>query len=413
MINDIKSKNQLSELSSSDFTPTKGEPDIRGWIVKNSQNQRLGDVAELIIDEQAGKVRYMVLDANNNDVQLQPQQVLIPIGLAELANTNDVVSLPELSVDQLRALPPYEKGNLSRETELAIQQALTQSNSLGPANNWAATDFYNHSQYQYTNIYNGRKAQTVIGIFNQVPTAQAAVKQLEAANINSDKIELVTRYAAPHSNLVKVDNAPDAYDRFFFSLFSSSADATANMAAARNSNAIVAVYTSTPAETRTASAILQEHNIEANDQSPARATTEVGTGNIQAPAPAISMAKISVPASENANLQLGTIQKNNSEARNHIVDRPVGEPIRRREQRNEHVLGNPTMGEANFTNFRPGIIELIERTEVPVIRKEARVVEEVAIRKILEQHEGTIQDSVRHTEINVQRLNRNDAGLNQ
>jgi len=413
MINDIKSNNQLSELGSSDFTPAKGEPDIRGWIVKNSQNQRLGEVAELIIDEQAGKVRYLVLDAKNNDMQLQPQQVLLPIGLAELATTDDVVILPGLSKDQLRALPSYEKGNLSRETELAVQQALSQSNSLEPENNGAATDFYNHSQYQYANIYKGRKAQTVIGLFNQVPAAQAAVKQLEAANINSDNIELVTRYAALRSNLVKVDNAPDAYDRFFFSLFSSPADATANMAAARNSNAIVAVYTSSPEETRIASAILQEHNIEADDQSPAPATTEVDTGNIQASVPALATAKNIVPASENANLQPGTVPNNNLGARNHIVDRPVGEPIRRREHRNEHVLGNPTMGEANFTNFRPGIIELVERTEVPVIRKEARVVEEVAIRKILEQHEGTIQDSVRHTEIDVQRLNRNDAGLNQ
>jgi len=90
-----------------------------------------------------------------------------------------------------------------------------------------------------------------------------------------------------------------------------------------------------------------------------------------------------------------------------------GEPIRQRELKGEHTLGNPTHGAANFANFRPGIIELIEHTEVPVIRKEARVVEEVSIRKIVEAHESIIQDSVRHTEMDIQRRNQDDAGFNQ
>jgi len=422
MKNDINENSRLSELSSSDFTPAKGEPDIRGWLVKDRQGNNLGKVAELLIDSQVGKVRYLVLDLKNNNVQLESNRVLIPIGLAILDAADDVVKLPQVSVDQLRALPAYEKGKLNRETEIAVQQALAQNNarSAGTVNQEQAKtdsspDFYDHSHYQYANIYNGRKAQSVIGLFNTVSGAQTAVDQLEHAKINKDKIELVTRQESPNADLVKVDNAPDSYDHFFYSLFSSPADATANLEAARKSNAIVVVYTTTPEETRLASAILQEYNTAANDQVSYPAVSESNPENTKVPLAAVTPSANINPVSGNVNLQ----QENNNtsakdtEGRNHIVDRPVGNPIRRREQRGEHLLGNPTKGEANFANFQPGIIELVEHTEMPVIRKVARVVEEVSVQKIVEEHEGLIKDSVRHTEVDIQKLNRDDSGINK
>ena len=409
MKNSVNDNSHLAEMSGSDFTPAKGEPDIRGWLVKNNQMHKLGKVADLIIDSEIGKVRYLVLDLKINEVQLQPHQVLIPIGLAELDTSDDIVILPQITADQLQALPTYEKGNLNREMELAVQQAFTQSHapvagkvSRNQANGELSQDFYDNSHYNYANMYNGRKAQTVIGLFNTVPSAQAAVQQLEKANINRDKIELVTRYAPQNNDLVKVDNAQDAYDRFFFSLFSSRSDATANLEAARNSNAIVAVYTSTPEETRVASAILQENNTAANDKAPQPMASETNPGNLQVPV-----------AATTANQESSQTLAGTSDDRNRIVDRPVGELIRRREQRGEHLLGNPTNGAANFASFRPGVIELVEYTEVPVIRKEARVLEEVSIQKLVEEHEGIIQDSVRHTEIDVQNLNPNNTGLNR
>ena len=423
MKNDINDKNHLFELSNSDFAPAKGEPDIRGWLVKNNQGFKFGKVAEFLVDGQVGKVRYLVLDLKDNNGQLGKHQVLIPIGLAKLDATEDVVILPQVTVEQIRTLPLYEKGQLSRETELTIHQSLAQNNSLStgalnnkPASGETMPDLYNHSHYHYSNIYHDRKAQTVIGLFDTLPAAQAAVKQLETAKIKSDKIELVTRYAPQNSDLVKVNNGPDAYDQFFYSLFASPADATANLEAARRSNAIVAVYTTTPEETRVASSILQENNTEANDITAQTAAANITPENYsKVPASAITSLNNSNKVNKEAMPQQNSKETPNNSGgeRHHIVDRPMGEPIRQRELKEEPTLGNPTNGAVNFANFRPGIIELIEHTEVPVIRKEARVVEEVSIRKIVEAHEGIIQDSVRHTEIDIQRRNQDNEGFDR
>ena len=46
---------RLQELDRSDFEIVKGEPDIRGWDVKNNSGQKIGEVEELIVDAQKKK----------------------------------------------------------------------------------------------------------------------------------------------------------------------------------------------------------------------------------------------------------------------------------------------------------------------------------------------------------------------
>jgi len=68
----------------SDFEIVDGEPDIRGWDVKNATGQKIGEVEDLIIDARLKKVRYMVVDLDDNDLDIKHDKVAIPIGLAEL-----------------------------------------------------------------------------------------------------------------------------------------------------------------------------------------------------------------------------------------------------------------------------------------------------------------------------------------
>ena len=51
--------------------------------------------------------------------------------------------------------------------------------------------------------------------------------------------------------------------------------------------------------------------------------------------------------------------------------------------------------------FRDRDIELTERSEVPVVNKEARVVEEVKISKDVTERNETVRDTVRSTEVDV------------
>lgn len=115
---------RLQELDRSDFEISKGEPDIRGWDVRNDAGLKIGEVEELIVDAQQKKVRYVVVDLDDKDLKLPDRKVLIPIGLAELHKEDDDVLLPSVTVDQLGALPAYDKDNLDDELEQKICTAL-------------------------------------------------------------------------------------------------------------------------------------------------------------------------------------------------------------------------------------------------------------------------------------------------
>jgi hypothetical protein len=55
---------RLSELRS--YTVAEGEPDIRGWEVRTISGRQLGEVAELLVDADAGEVVMLDIDVRNN-----------------------------------------------------------------------------------------------------------------------------------------------------------------------------------------------------------------------------------------------------------------------------------------------------------------------------------------------------------
>src|SRR6476620_5614619 len=88
---------RLRELSKSDFQIAKGQPDIRGWDVRDEQGRKYGTVGELIFDIRANKVRYLIVDIQDTpDMELDKRSVMVPIGLAELDHTDNDVLLPNV-----------------------------------------------------------------------------------------------------------------------------------------------------------------------------------------------------------------------------------------------------------------------------------------------------------------------------
>ena len=69
-------------MDRSDFEIVDGEPDIRGWDVWDTRGKKIGEVEDLIIDAQKKKARYIVLDLDDNEFDLDDRKVLIPIGMA-------------------------------------------------------------------------------------------------------------------------------------------------------------------------------------------------------------------------------------------------------------------------------------------------------------------------------------------
>lgn len=169
---------RLQELDRSDFEIVEGEPDIRGWDVKSSNGKKIGEVEELILDAQKKKVRYMVVDLDDNELNLDDRKVLIPIGLAELDKEDDVVLLRSVTPDQLRALPTYDASNLDEETERTICSILGRkqdtmryypqnSDELKGRQSPLQTntqeeeyDFYRHEHFNDDNLYRNRLHET-------------------------------------------------------------------------------------------------------------------------------------------------------------------------------------------------------------------------------------------------------------
>jgi len=108
------------------------------------------------------------------------------------------------------------------------------------------------------------------------------------------------------------------------------------------------------------------------------------------------------------NLEVGKreVRTGGVRLRSRIVERPVEESLRLREER-VNIERNPVdrpATDADLQNFQERNIEMVERAEVPVVNKEARVVEEVSIAKNVEERNETIQDTVRKTEVEVENL---------
>jgi sporulation protein YlmC with PRC-barrel domain len=149
---------RLQELDRSDFEIIKGEPDIRGWDVKNAAGDKIGEVEELIVDAQQKKVRYMVVDIDDGKLKFNHRKVLLPIGMAELDGKEDDVILPSLQLEQLRSLPDYDKDNLTPDLERKICSTLGRSNeSMHPSNKEEhRADFYKHDYFNDDNLYKHR-----------------------------------------------------------------------------------------------------------------------------------------------------------------------------------------------------------------------------------------------------------------
>lgn len=114
-----------------------------------------------------------------------------------------------------------------------------------------------------------------------------------------------------------------------------------------------------------------------------------------------------IPVAEEE-LHVGKREVNRGRVRLHsrIVERPVQEQVNLREEHvqveRRPVSGTTQAGAIGNDPFQERTIEVEERAEEAVVSKEARVVEEVVVRKEADQRTETISDTVRKTEVDVE-----------
>ncbi len=99
------------------------------------------------------------------------------------------------------------------------------------------------------------------------------------------------------------------------------------------------------------------------------------------------------------------VDSGNARVRSYVLERPVQEQVNLREE-HVHVERRPVTEPASAVPadaFRERSVEVTATSEESVAAKEARVVEEVVVRKHVGERTETVSDTVRRTEVEVER----------
>ncbi|WP_207431514.1 PRC-barrel domain-containing protein [Sabulibacter ruber] len=400
---DTTSKTHLQELGDIKFDVAKGQSDIRGWQVRDQQGKKLGKVTELLCDLQARKVRYLILDLKDNELELSPKDVLIPIGLAELHETDDVVVVQNVTPAHLQALPEYASNTFSQETEIRVQRIFMSNHVHGaspsPALEQPRQD-YSHEHYNQTNLYRNRKPRKVIGLFEDAGSVQRVTQKLLNKGFKPENIETTIRQPGQ----ITEESTPGTFEQYFYSLFDTPDEAQPYQNQLQHSSALVVIHAYSPAEIQEATEILDRHRtseleIQVEHASGPEATTEFPPAQ---PSPFMPSPEAQPQSPEYGNAPQAT-------PGNQAWEAPQEQYELAREERmvvERLPINHPVTG-AEFGSFQAGVIELTEFAEVPILTKEARVVEEIVIGKEVEIHEEIIHETVRNTEVQVEELRSN------
>jgi len=278
-------------------------------------------------------------------------------------------------------------------------------------------------------------AHTVIGIFDHAADAQQAVDQLVSNGFSRSTIDLSSGVSTTSTGSGEVfpdrhvntsgtrteelvDDTKDVgsgIGSFFSSLFGSDEDEdTRKYSTVGDRGSIVTVHTDTDEQAQRAADVLDEAGAVDVDERAA----EYGYVNQRATPALTTEAPVTGPEADQTvkiieeNLEVGkrTVETGGVRLRSRIVAKPVEESIRLREERvtvNRTPVNRPATA-ADLNAFQDGQIELTEHAEVPVVSKTATVVEEISVGKAVSEREEVIRDTVRKTEVDVEKLGATD-----
>jgi hypothetical protein len=146
---------KLQELAGSGYEIQDGQPDIKGWKVQDASSRGFGEVIELLFHPPSQKVRYLVLDLAKNEFDLNPNRVIIPIGLANLKVNEKRVLLREVNAAHLEKLPEYERGHVDTSMETAVRNIFNAEAGTDYITDKDHHDpsFYEHRHYDEEEFY--------------------------------------------------------------------------------------------------------------------------------------------------------------------------------------------------------------------------------------------------------------------
>ena len=115
-------KHLVSFRDLDDFQVAEGDSDVRGWQVFSVDNTEIGKVEEMIVDTDAMKVRYLLVDLYEDyTTDTLNHYMLIPIGAARLHESDNNVIVSGIKTTTILNYPPYNKEGITREYEYSVR----------------------------------------------------------------------------------------------------------------------------------------------------------------------------------------------------------------------------------------------------------------------------------------------------
>jgi uncharacterized protein (TIGR02271 family) len=301
--------------------------------------------------------------------------------------------------------------------------------------------------------------QTIVGVYDNASTAQQAAQEVIAAGIGRSRVRL-----SAEANTTVTTSGSDAEDKGFwasmkdaFGFGDDDDDQYGYREASRRGGTVVSVDAEDN-QTDTVCKILEQHGPANLDQKAEQWKSEgwsgydkyktafasgAGTGAAQATTTGGATARTEVTATRQAaakpaappaaaatrataadqqaaipiveeklNVGKQVVTRGGVRIHSRIVERPVEAQVNLREEHvkvERHAVDRPLTGAEAAAAFQEQTITATEKAERAVVSKQARVVEEVEIGKTATERTETVRDTVRRTDVDVQRVDEGDA----
>jgi photosynthetic reaction center H subunit len=150
-----KNRERIAPLSDlNDFEVAENDPDVRGWDVIAADGRKIGDVKDLIVDQDAMKVRYLDVEIDKDFRADDNRRVLIPVGQAQLHEREDHVHVNRLSSADARDYPAYS-GRFDRSYENEVHRRFDSG-----AGSTSGSEYYAHTNFDDDRFYGSRRSGT-------------------------------------------------------------------------------------------------------------------------------------------------------------------------------------------------------------------------------------------------------------
>jgi len=259
--------------------------------------------------------------------------------------------------------------------------------------------------------------QTIAAVYDTAAHAEAAVRDLKAANVPSDAISVHAKGSATGTTAAA---APAHEPGFWASLFGGeSSDTTTYARSVESGSTVVTIKTVPERDVAGVTAILERHNpIDFDDRAASYGTTQTTTTTTTAMPARAAMPRAETrpgaTARDGGTIQLAeeqltvgkrAVNRGTTRVRHYVVETPAEAQVSLHSEKvtvdRRPVTDGRTVNAADFTDKT---IEMKETSEEAVVGKTARVVEEISRRKEGVDRTETVRDTVRREEVEVEEV---------